>query len=81
MFCCCFLFIYLSLNDFSQTSYLKIYRTDLCYIFRFGRTVAADAEFKPAFRFLKGRCHGDQFLLVGYIHTFRGHSVEMAVES
>ena len=33
IFWCCLLFIF---NDFSQTNYLKIYRTDLRQIFRIG---------------------------------------------
>jgi len=38
MFCCCFSFLLTS--PFRQN--LKIYRTDLCQICRFGRTVALD---------------------------------------
>jgi len=42
IFCLCFLFIFFIFifNDFYQTNYLNIYRTDLRQIFRFCRTVA-----------------------------------------
>jgi len=35
-----YLFFIFIFNDFYQTNYLNIYRTDLWQIFRFGRTVA-----------------------------------------
>jgi len=63
MFCFRFSFVIFIFNDSCFTNYLKIYRTDLRQIIRFGRTVAV-------FRSLNGRCHGSQILLV-LVHECR----------
>ena len=53
-FCCCFLFIMIFIiNDFRQTNYLSIYRTDLCQILRVGRTAVRIINLKLVFRFLR----------------------------
>jgi len=41
--------LFIIFNDLSQTSYLKIYRTDLRQFFRVGRTVAVDDQSKNSF--------------------------------
>jgi len=48
-------------SDFCQTDYLNIYRTDLHEICRIGGTSAVDDDLKLLFRFLEGRCRGNQF--------------------
>jgi len=64
VFCLCYLFIYFIYNDFCQTDYLSIYRTDLHHNLHDSRTVAVDGRLKLLFRLLKGGCRGNQFLLV-----------------
>ena len=82
MFCLCFLFVYLSLT-ISVRPILNTYRTDLHQICRVGRTVAVE-ERSVSFWFLKGRCRGNQFLLVlsAYIHRigFACHLVDGGVQ-
>jgi len=41
------------INDFRQTNYLSIYRTDLCQILRVGRTAVRIINLKLVFRFLR----------------------------
>jgi len=57
---CLINFVYI---DSCQTSYRKIYRTDLCQIFTVGRTMAVDDQSEIVF--LKGGCHGSRFLWLG----------------
>jgi len=51
-------------NDFRQTKYRNIYRTDLRQIFRVGRTVDVDGQSEVRFQSLIGCCHDNQLLLV-----------------
>ena len=61
MICFCFLFY----SDSYETRYLIIYLTDLHRIFRVGRNRTVDYRSEISFSiFVKGRCHGNQFLLV-----------------
>ena len=53
--------LFIIFNDLSQTSYLKIYRTDLRQFFRVGRTVAVDDQSKNSFSIPHGCFHGNQF--------------------
>jgi len=46
---CCFFLVYLFFNDFRQTNYLKICRTDLHHSFRVGRTLAMDDQSEIGF--------------------------------
>jgi len=55
MFCFCFLFIF---NDSCQTSYLKIYHTDL-------RQISGLVECGITFLISRGCCHGNQ-IFVGF---------------
>jgi len=60
--------LFIIFNDLSQTSYLKIYRTDLRQFFRVGRTVAVDDQSKIVFRSLMDVSTATNF--VGFIHTY-----------
>ena len=66
-----YLFIYLFLifsdfNDSCHTNYLKIIdRADLRQNVQVGRTMVVEViSLKLVFRSLKGRCHGNQFVMV-----------------
>ena len=75
MFCCCLFF-----NDFVQTNYLNIYRTDLRQIYRVGRAVAVDDQSESSFfRSFKGPCHGNRSLLVLSTELSSGDIRQMAV--
>jgi len=54
MFCLCFLFICLYFNDFCQTNYLNIYRTDLPQTFGVGANVAVDDQLEVSFSISQG---------------------------
>jgi len=58
-------------SDFFQTNYLNIHWTDLCEMYRNGRTLAVDDDVKLFFRFLKGRCHGNHFCGLNSHAVFR----------
>ena len=62
--------MYLLCNDFRQYNCLKIYRTDLCQIFRVGITLGVDDQSDISFRSLRQRCHSNQMLLV-LVHACR----------
>ena len=65
MFCFCFLFF----NDFSLTSYLKIYQiqTDLRLMFRVGRAMAVDNPCQISFSIPRGSFPW-QPIFVGFNH-------------
>jgi len=47
------LLLFLVFNDYCQTNYFKIYRTDLRQIFRVGRTTAVDDQSEISFSILQ----------------------------
>jgi len=55
-------------NDFFHTSFLKIYRTNVRQIFKFGRTMALDDRSKISFSIPQGTLPW-QPIFVGLIHS------------
>jgi len=60
--------MFLIFNDFCQTTYLKIYCTDLCQILRVDRPVAVDDQSEISFSIPQGTLPW-QPIFVGFIHT------------
>jgi len=63
MFCCCLFF-----NDFCQTNYLNIYRTDLRQIYRIGRAMAVYDQSESSFFSIPQGTLPRQPKFVGFIH-------------
>jgi len=62
------LLLLLLFNALYQISYLEIYRTELCQIFRIGRTVAVGNQSEISFSIPQRKyCYDDQFF--GFIQT------------
>jgi len=62
------LLLLLLFNALYQISYLEIYRTELCQIFKIGRTVAVGNQSEISFSIPQGKyCYDDQFF--GFIQT------------
>jgi len=57
-------------SGFCQTNYLNVHHTDLYEIYRDGSTLAVDKRSEVIFPSIKGRCRGNQFLLIISSHFF-----------
>ena len=75
-----YVFLLFIFNDFCQTNYLNIYRTDLRQIYRVVRSMAVDDQSESSFfRSLKGLCLGNRSLLALSTELSSGDIRQMAV--